>query len=401
MTPAAAFAPAGVGPAVPQTPAGAFTSGAPAGAQFRVQSATPAGAPIGPPGTPQGLATPYRGAGAPGTPGLGGMIPRHTPSTPGGLGGSRAAPPLSVMNRSAAMTPAQIRGAGGYATPGIGGQIVQQQNQIIEVPKKIFNDGSADPPLKYAPRRKSSTGEQPDMTLPAKVPESWKSKDFAIAGSRMQLKVAKDPIPDFETWRKNHRRRDRPRVVEVRPAPGQNVPSLPASRTPVRSKNEDMTPAQGDMTPYDGQTPQLPPGDTPRMPGVDTPGYGAETPANMLGGDETPGMPRVPRTNDGEPWSKGEGTPLMGMGDATPPVVPQCPPRADLWGKVKGEKEQTPQESQHQTPQAPDYETPQAPPEGHETPGLTPLMPGMETPLMPPQKAGAGDMTPMPGNVDL
>lgn len=309
----------------------------------------------------------------------------YGPGTPGRITGS------------AAMTPALIRGGMSPGTPGA----LQQQSQMALPYEKVpvFSDGS-DATLKHAPRRKTSTGEKvpaASICIQARPPERWKDKVVVTAGSKKKkIQVSEEPIPDFEEWRKNHRRKERPRVVEK---PAQQVPYQPfmeaaptATRLPSK-KEEMMTPAgQGDMTPapdLQGETPRLPPGDTPRMPGVETPGLGAETPF-PFGGDETPRVPHTPA--DGEaPWSKGDATPMMGMGDATPPVMPMCPPRSDLKQKLVGVKEQ-------------DF-TPQVP-QGQETP-MPDYMPGMETPLMPPgARAGfdtpgaaalAADMTPIFG----
>lgn len=288
---------------------------------------------------------------------------------------------------------------------------MQQQSQLSVVRQKVptFSDGT-DAPLKHAPRRKSA----PDPTsVPAKLPEHWKKKTFVAAGSKNKIKEVEDPIPDFDMWRKHHRRKD-VRVIARGEVPSMPEP-VPSSRIP--SKNEEVTPMPfgGDMTPAPdlfGETPRMPPADTPRMPGVETPGFGAETPGfgaetPGFGGDETP---RVP-------WSKGEATPMLGMGDATPPQLPTCPTRAVL-SKMK---EGTPQMSEFGTPQVPDMGTPQVTdmgtpqvPHGQETP-FPEYMPGMETPMMPPPlhapydgpatpprgggAAAAVDMTPLLGGV--
>jgi len=257
------------------------------------------------------------------------------------------------------------------AAPMTPGAIVPQSQFVIARKLPTYSDGT-DAPLKHAPRRKSSTGEKAadPSQRKAKVPANWRNKIFVVAGSKKKVKVVEDALPDFASWRKNHSRKDRPKVTGVRPGPGVEVHQMPfraEARTPHQhSKDEAMTPmpapgGPGDFTPApQGETPLMPHGETPRMAGVETPGYGAETP---MPGDETPRAPHM--AYDGVVWSKGEATPMMGMGDATPPVMPICPTRADLMHKRK-DMEGTPQV-----------------PKGFETP-IPEYMPGIETPLMPP-----------------
>lgn len=272
--------------------------------------------------------------------------------------------PARIVNPS---TPAGIGGWQPAATPGDYSSELQPFKKL-----SIFTDGT-ETLLRHVARRKRGTGEQ--LAIPkiaVRMPESWRNRVLIPAGSKKKLKATKDPIPSFDSWRKT--RRKQPKLAGVTPAEPPYSPIPPDAAK--ASKNEEMTPAFADITPFEtgqGETPGLPPGETPRMPGVATPGFGAETPF-PFGGEETPGVPRTPA--DGEQWSKGEATPML-PGDQTPHGVPMLPGRADLKSKKDGG-----------------------------TPGagaVTPL-PGEETPGMPPLVGSHGDVyskeeavTPGPG----
>lgn len=417
----------------PSTPAWALFRGAQAGQQR--SPGTPTRMPGTPtravPGTPSGLATPNHNHPAPGTPQFaGGMA---APSTPGYLVGSQPFTPAALHGASmrqasfssrapggAAMTPAAILNnpaqnqinimqsmtpsaifTGMRGAPATPGAIVPAviSDALMPLKATIFSDGS-DASLRHAPRRKHTTDVRvPAPSAPASLPQHWMKKDLIVAGKKEKPKVVEDPIPNFDAWRKN-RRKDKARIVSVRPAPGVYSPLVPDQALP---KFEEMTPAPaGDMTPGmpgygDGETPALPPGETPRMPGVETPGFGAETPFPGLDGGETPGggaTPRVPYTPaDGEVFAKGEATP--NMGGETPQRVPTCPPRPYFQNKIK--ESETPQDPYGAVTPMDGGETPGGPPHtpaDGETPRME-YMPGMDTPMLPPVRAAPGMETPL------
>lgn len=296
------------------------------------------------------------------------------------------------------------------------GKDLSNELQPYEAKLSLFSDGS-DAALRHAPRKKRLTGEKLAVSCvhPAKIPESWSRKTLNIAGVKKKVKKAEaeDLIPSFASWRKN-KRKHKAKLVSVRPATLEQVKGIDRpidwsllhmagavkEKKTQEVKMNEMTPAPGDMTPApEGETPGLPPAETPHMPGVETPGFGQETP--LPGGEDTPGVPTLPPVEVG---SKEENTPIPGMGDQTPIVIPTLPGRGDLKNKIKveGATPMTGQETPfpgEETPRVPHTmpdteEGQQTPIPGEETPGVprteeregeTPMMPpGMETPLMPP-----------------
>lgn len=412
---------------IPQTPAAAFQRAGPSPAQsssypqtlphtpmnagFRPSPVTPAALggqmtlPVqqhfmGAPATPAAPGTP-RGAGVAPAFNPAALITRSgrspSPATPAQL--RNMAPGTSIGVRPG-MTPALIR-----ASPSTPAVVRNQQRpspmtpgglghstEIVPLSPKlnIFTDGS-NATLRHGLRKKrgSALAKLDSQCILAKIPESWAKKALAVAGEKVKKKKAQDPVPSFDTWRKNRRRKPK---TSATPAPGP-----PVLEVPSHSKTEQTTPLPpGDISPVlwgqyggEGDTPGMPMGETPHLPGAVTPaGMGAETP--FMPGDATPGMPLA--AGDAE-WSRGEATPNLFMDDATPHFAPRLPTNADMKNRVKLE---------NITPLAPGAETPLA---GDATPGIPRVglegdewsrdkggeTPGGETPLPPP-----GGETPVP-----
>jgi len=329
------------GGAVPSTPA--FYPHTPAGLGGSANPGTPAnrfpGVPAFAagggfaPGTPAGR--------SPGTP----MMPGTPSGRPGSVAGNWAPPPRQNYQLG-----------NGLSTP-VNRAFAPAPIATYQPKKQTWSDGSSIE-LRHGVRRKKGTKEKTGAPMtPASIPVHWKDK-VTRAGEK-ERPPPKDPVPDFNQWKKDQRK-------EVR-VTGERK----AGQTPVPLAMPGVTPGTpGMLTPmlpvhdYNGAaTPLL----APKVSGGITPflqGSGI-TPGLAMAGDVTPAMPA-------SGW--GAATPSSMYGEATPFMAP----RRDAFMGV--------------TPHAGGQETPLLAAKGEE---MSDVKYGDQTPLLPlHKKEESGDMTP-------